>query len=208
MEPATIAGKKRIGKRNWPPYCSIAAIRRLVLPEKLTHSPVKTVYRNGKAYFTIHGKTKGICERKLGMKPLKIQISSANLVCEIFGEGNVTLVIEMGLGAMMAEWRRLARKLFRQQNIHRQTAELGYYLAEDYWGRDIMTEAIRQLCDILFETTDPLRIYAEPFAYNTGSRRALEKAGFSFEGILKNNAVKDGKVLDMAVYSMTRTMET
>ena len=108
----------------------------------------------------------------------------------------------------MAEWRRLARKLSQQQNIHRQTAELGYYLAEDYWGRDIMTEAIRQLCDILFETTDLLRIYAEPFAYNTGSRRALEKAGFSFEGILKNNAVKDGRVLDMAVYSMTRTMET
>lgn len=51
------------------------------------------------------------------MKPLKIQISTANLVCEIFGEGNVTLVIEMGLGAMMAEWRRLARKLSRQHTV-------------------------------------------------------------------------------------------
>lgn len=42
-----------------------------------------------------------------------------------------------------------------------------------------MTDAIRQLTDILWETTDILRIYAEPFAYNTGSRRALEKAGFA-----------------------------
>lgn len=96
---------------------------------------------------------------------------------------------------------------FRQGNIHRQTAELGYYLAEEYWGRGIMTEAIRQLCKIVFDTTDILRIYAEPFAYNTGSRRALEKAGFCYEGTMKNNAVKNGRVLDMALYSLTRTME-
>ena len=96
---------------------------------------------------------------------------------------------------------------FRQSNIHRQTAELGYYLAEEYWGRGIMTETIRQLCGIVFDTTDILRIYAEPFAYNTGSRRALEKAGFAFEGLMKNNAVKNGKVLDMALYSLTRTIE-
>lgn len=96
---------------------------------------------------------------------------------------------------------------FRQSNIHRQTAELSYYLAEEYWGRGIMTKAIRQLCGIVFDTTDILRIYAEPFAYNTGSRRALEKAGFCYEGTMKNNAVKNGKVLDMALYSLTRTME-
>lgn len=82
---------------------------------------------------------------------------------------------------------------FRQNNIHRQTAELGYYLSEEYWGRGIMTEAIRQICDILFETTDILRIYAEPFAYNIGSRRALEKAGFHYEGTMKNNAVKKAR---------------
>ena len=97
---------------------------------------------------------------------------------------------------------------FRQSNIHRQTAELGYYLAEEYWGRGIMTDAIRQLCGIVFDTTDILRIYAEPFAYNTGSRRALEKAGFRYEGTMKNNAVKNGKVLDMALYSLTRTTES
>ncbi|MGN0997581.1 MAG: GNAT family N-acetyltransferase [Candidatus Ventricola sp.] len=96
---------------------------------------------------------------------------------------------------------------FRQDNIHRQTAELGYYLAEEYWGRGIMTQAIRQLCRIIFDTTDILRIYAEPFAYNTGSRRALEKAGFCYEGAMKNGAVKNGKVVDMALYSLTRKWE-
>lgn len=97
---------------------------------------------------------------------------------------------------------------FRQSNIHRQTAELGYYLAEEYWGKGIMTDAIRQICNNIFQSTDIVRIYAEPFAYNTGSRRALEKAGFCYEGTLKNNAVKNGKVLDMALYSLTRNAQT
>lgn len=96
---------------------------------------------------------------------------------------------------------------FRQGNIHRQTAELGYYLAEEYWGRGIMTDAIRQLCSLIFETTDILRIYAEPFSYNTGSRRTLEKAGFTCEGTMKSNAVKNGKAVDMTLYSLTRSLE-
>lgn len=96
---------------------------------------------------------------------------------------------------------------FRQGNIHRQTAELGYYLAEEYWGQGVMSAAIRQLCDSVFQTTDILRIYAEPFSYNAGSRRALEKAGFTLEGTMKCNAVKNGKMVDMTLYSLTRSME-
>ena len=93
---------------------------------------------------------------------------------------------------------------FRQGNIHSRTAELGYYLAEEYWGKGIMTEAVRQLCEKLFIETDILRVFAEPFAYNIGSRKVLEKAGFQFEGILKNNAFKNGQVLDMALYAYTK----
>lgn len=96
---------------------------------------------------------------------------------------------------------------FRQSNIHRQTAELGYYLAEDYWGQGIMTDAIRQICRGIFESTDILRIYAEPFSNNIGSRRALEQAGFQYEGLMRCNAVKNGKVEDMALYSLIRSLE-
>ena len=96
---------------------------------------------------------------------------------------------------------------FRQGNIHRQTAELGYYLAEEYWGKGIMTDAIRQLRSLIFETTNIIRIYAEPFSCNAGSRRTLEKAGFTYEGTMKSNAVKNGKVVDMTLYSLTRSME-
>ena len=60
----------------------------------------------------------------------------------------------------------------------RRTAELGYYIAERYWGKGIMTEAVKQICGHVFDKSDILRIYAEPFAYNTASCRVLEKAGF------------------------------
>ena len=93
---------------------------------------------------------------------------------------------------------------FRQQNIHKQTAEMGYYIAEAYWGRGIMTEAVRQTCAYVFAQSDIMRIYAEPFAYNTASCRVLEKAGFQYEGTLQNNAVKNGKVLDMKMYALLK----
>ena len=94
---------------------------------------------------------------------------------------------------------------FRQANIHNKTAELGYYIAEEYWGKGIMTEAVKQLCDYVFSHTDIIRIYAEPFAYNIGSCRVLEKAGFQYEGTLRSNALKNGNVLDMKMYSKLKT---
>lgn len=94
--------------------------------------------------------------------------------------------------------------IFRQGNIHRQTAELGYYIAEEYWGKGIMTEAVKQICEYVFANSDIIRIYAEPFAYNIASCRALEKAGFQYEGTLRSNAVKNGKVIDMKMYSLLK----
>jgi len=94
--------------------------------------------------------------------------------------------------------------IFRQGNIHRQTAELGYYIAEEYWGKGIMTEAVRQICKYVFSESDIIRIYAEPFSYNAASCRVLEKAGFQCEGTLRSNAVKNGKVIDMKMYSLLR----
>ena len=94
--------------------------------------------------------------------------------------------------------------IFRQGNIHRQTAELGYYIAEEYWGKGIMTEAVRQICEYVFRESDIIRIYAEPFVYNIASCRVLEKAGFQYEGTLRSNAVKNGKVMDMKMYSLLK----
>ena len=94
--------------------------------------------------------------------------------------------------------------IFRQGNIHSQTAELGYYIAEEYWGKGIMTEAVKQICAYVFAKSDIIRIYAEPFAYNIASCRVLEKVGFQYEGTLRSNAVKNGKVIDMEMYSLLK----
>lgn len=91
--------------------------------------------------------------------------------------------------------------VFRQGNVHRRTAELGYYIAKEYRGKGMMTEAVRQVCTYVFDNSDILRIYAEPFSYNAASCRVPEKAGFQYEGTLRCNAVKNGRILDMKMYA-------
>ncbi len=94
--------------------------------------------------------------------------------------------------------------LCRGSDVYQKTAELGYWLAEDYWGRGIMTQAVRQLCREGFSRWDIQRIYAEPFAHNAGSRRVLEKAGFSLEGVMRRGVFKRGQVCDFCMYALLR----
>ena len=94
--------------------------------------------------------------------------------------------------------------VFRRDNVHRLTAEMGYYIAEPYWGKGIMTEAVTRMCAYIFENTDIVRIFAEPYSSNSASCRVLEKAGFQFEGVLRQNAVKNGKSVDMKMYAIIR----
>lgn len=93
---------------------------------------------------------------------------------------------------------------FRKENIHSRTAEMGYYVSEHYWGKGIGTSAVKQACRYIFENTDIIRIFAEPFAYNIASCRILEKSGFEYEGTLRKNAVKNGMIIDMKMYSIIR----
>lgn len=96
--------------------------------------------------------------------------------------------------------------IFRQENIHFKTAELGYYLAEEYWGRGLMTQAVKEICDYVFDNSDILRIFAEPFADNIASQRVLKNNGFNCEGILKKNAYKNGRVVDMKIYAKLKNI--
>ena len=79
------------------------------------------------------------------------------------------------------------------EDVHRHTATVGYWLGEEFWGRGIMTEAVTAVTDFCFENFPLRRISAEVFANNPASARVLEKAGFTFEGCLKNNVLKDGE---------------
>lgn len=94
--------------------------------------------------------------------------------------------------------------IFPGTDVYHKNGELGYWLAEPFWGQGIMSGAIRQICGEAFERFGLNRIYAEPYAYNMGSCRALEKAGFTLEGVLRNSVVKHGKIFDSCMYGLLR----
>lgn len=94
--------------------------------------------------------------------------------------------------------------IFLGSDVYKKSAELGYWLAEDFWNKGIMSNAIRQICKEAFEKYNIVRIFAEPFAHNAASRKALEKAGFSLEGIMKNGVFKNDKVFDYCMYALLR----
>ena len=89
------------------------------------------------------------------------------------------------------------------QDVYRHTATVGYWLGEQFWGRGVMTEALTAVTDFCFDNFPLGRISAEVFANNPASARVLEKAGFIFEGRLKNNVMKNGQVLDSLIYART-----
>jgi len=90
------------------------------------------------------------------------------------------------------------------KDVHRFTAEMGYWLAEPFWNLGIVSAAIKIFSDYAMEKFNLNRIFAEPYASNPASARVLEKAGFIREGIMKAHAYKDGKILDMYLYAKTR----
>ena len=94
--------------------------------------------------------------------------------------------------------------IFCGSDVYEKSGELGYWLAEEYWGQGIMTEAVKQICREAFEKFDIVRIYAEPFAYNAGSRKLLEKVGFSQEGVIHQGVCKWGKIHDYCIYGLLR----
>jgi len=89
-------------------------------------------------------------------------------------------------------------------DVHRFTAELGYWLGEPFWGRGIMTDAVRHFTAWAFENFEVHRIHAMVFAGNRASARVLEKAGFEQEGCLRANVFKDGRIMDQLLYAKIR----
>jgi ribosomal-protein-alanine N-acetyltransferase len=89
-------------------------------------------------------------------------------------------------------------------------AEMGYWLAEEYWGKGIMSKAVKQFMDIIFKKFKLRRIYSRAYAPNKGSMRVMEKAGMKFEGIeskgaKKRDAKKNKDVFyDAHVYAKTK----
>jgi [ribosomal protein S5]-alanine N-acetyltransferase len=91
-----------------------------------------------------------------------------------------------------------------QSDVHKYSAEMGYWLGEDYWNRGIISEAVKKVTSYAFETFDINRIFAHVFIWNQSSVRVLEKNNFKLEGRLRDNVFKDGVFTDELVYGLLR----
>jgi ribosomal-protein-alanine N-acetyltransferase len=88
-----------------------------------------------------------------------------------------------------------------RQDVERVSAEIGYWLAEPFWGRGIATDALAAITKHAIATHALTRIYALPFAGNAASCRVLEKAGYVLEGRLRRSAIKNGVITDQLQYA-------
>ncbi len=90
-------------------------------------------------------------------------------------------------------------------DVHRYTAEVGYWLAEPFWGKGIATAALKKFIPFAFNRFEIERLYAGVFDGNPGSCRVLEKCGFKKEGVLRSSVMKDGVLKDQHVYGLLRS---
>jgi len=89
-------------------------------------------------------------------------------------------------------------------DIARLSMEMGYWLAEPFWGRGLTTRAVTATSDWAFDYYKVVRIFAMAFAHNVASMRVLEKSGFAREGIMRRSAIKNGVILDQVMYAKVR----
>jgi len=93
----------------------------------------------------------------------------------------------------------------RHGDVERVGAEIGYWLGTAFWGRGIMTAALRAVTIYAFREHPELRrIYAVPYVTSMASARILEKTGYRLEGRLRQSVIKDGHVLDQFMYAILR----
>lgn len=94
--------------------------------------------------------------------------------------------------------------LVLNSDVYVYSAEVGYWLAEEYWGKGIATEAVRQMVEYTFYYFDIIRLYAEVFETNKSSMRVLEKNGFYLEGVRRKAVFKNEKLIDDYIWVKLR----
>ena len=93
----------------------------------------------------------------------------------------------------------------QQQGQSRCNAEVGWWLAEEHWGRGIVTRVAASLVRRAFDNRQITRVFAPVHAANQRSMRVAEKNGFVLEGVQRQSAIKDGKVIDRWIWARYRT---
>jgi ribosomal-protein-alanine N-acetyltransferase len=83
-------------------------------------------------------------------------------------------------------------------------AEIAYAISRDYWGKGLMTEAVKEVIKFGFEKMNLNRIQAMCIPENIGSYRVMEKVGMKYEGLIREYMYIKGKFQDLKLYSILR----
>lgn len=83
-------------------------------------------------------------------------------------------------------------------------AELGYWLAEPYWGKGLVSEAVAAMLHYGFHNLGLHKIIATHLPENPASGRVMQKNGMKQEGILKDHVCKNGQFHTLIQYRITR----
>ncbi|MET0027796.1 MAG: GNAT family N-acetyltransferase [Candidatus Thiodiazotropha sp.] len=84
---------------------------------------------------------------------------------------------------------------------YQKSGEIGYWIGEKYWGIGIGTQALTAMTNMIFESTDIVRLYAPVFSPNVASMRVLEKCGFSIESVQIKALYKHNTFYNAHVYA-------
>lgn len=87
------------------------------------------------------------------------------------------------------------------------TAETGYSIAREHWGKGLVTEAVQAVMDWVFRVFDVAKVTATADIMNTGSWRVMEKLGMKRDGFLRSERPSDDDSRtrqDVVVYSILR----
>ena len=83
-------------------------------------------------------------------------------------------------------------------------AEIGYWLAQPYWGQGIMTAVVGAVCQHAFATLDLAKITAHVLPSNEASVRVLVKNGFEQEGYFRRHCSKEGELINTRAFGRLR----
>ena len=92
----------------------------------------------------------------------------------------------------------------RFDDVHRFTAEIGFWLGEPFWNKGIVSAALKTFCNYLFDRYEFNHLTANVFKGNTASKKVLEKTGFVLEGIQRKGVYKQDKFLDLYNFGLLK----
>ena len=94
--------------------------------------------------------------------------------------------------------------LVKGNDVYRKSAEVGYFIGEEYWNKGIASAALLLACDYAFMNLDVVRIHAGVYEHNLASQKVLEKCGFVKEGIFAKAVFKQEKYWNEVRYAKLR----